>query len=102
MIELKRVYWGIDTQCESCCHERMGGYELIISICEMCVLEDANLKQLMKSIKAAIREERKKILEENAKIKEEFIDEIIEAEKRVEQGKCKTYNIFEFIKKFKP
>jgi len=41
-------------------------------------------------------------LEENAKIKEEFIDEIIEAEKRVEQGKCKTYNIFEFIKKFKP
>ena len=39
---------------------------------------------------------------EEIKIKREFIKEVEKAEKRVKEGKAKTYTIEEFKEKFKP
>ncbi len=56
MISIKKKSWGIDTNCESCADERMGGYEITITICENCIKNGIDWKFLMKELKQEIKE----------------------------------------------
>ena len=68
MIKIEKKFWGLDIECESCGSERWEGYEITITLCDICVENKMFWKRLEKNLKERIRRLRKEV-EENAQNK---------------------------------